>query len=239
LTHLAIDVYPKDAPIPPGEEWFYELDGRVHGPLSRADLEELLNGSGETALQVRVRQGAEGPWHPFRTASAAPATLPTPQPSWDGDLPVRSSQAPQSRLSAGKGGLGRLLRSNWDLCAGLVVWLLLNGLFLLWFQDPYSRERNYLQTLRTISSEVHELREKSASEAEWRAFAQRTHVALDPIVRDLKKSANASEPAKQQLLWAARDLTPRTLGPRTKERDEFDRRLNTYLNTAEAEIRDR
>jgi hypothetical protein len=236
---VAIDVYPNDAPIPPGEEWFYQLDGRVHGPLTRADLEELLNGSGETALQVRVRQGTDGPWRPFRTASVAPASFPMSQQNWGGDFPARSAAAPQPALSTGKGGLGRLLRSNWDLCTGLAVWLLLNGLFLFWFQDPYSRERSYLQTLRAISGEVQELREKSATEAEWRALAQRTRAALDPIVRDLQKSANASEPAKQQLLWAARDLTPRTLGPRTKERDEFDRRLNTYLNTAEAEIGNR
>ncbi len=35
------------------------LDGRIHGPLSRADLEELLNRSGETACDARVRKGPE------------------------------------------------------------------------------------------------------------------------------------------------------------------------------------
>ncbi len=93
LTHLAIDVYPNDAPIPPGEEWFYELDGRVHGPLSRADLDELLNGSGETALQVRVRHRTDGPWRPFRTASVAPASFPMSQQNLGGDFPARSAAA--------------------------------------------------------------------------------------------------------------------------------------------------
>ena len=40
------DVYPKSKPIPPAEEWYYELDGHTHGPLSRADFEDLLNRSG-------------------------------------------------------------------------------------------------------------------------------------------------------------------------------------------------
>jgi hypothetical protein len=40
-----------------GDEWYYELDGRVHGPMMRSALEELLGSSGETVADVRIRKG--------------------------------------------------------------------------------------------------------------------------------------------------------------------------------------
>jgi hypothetical protein len=118
----------------------------------------------------------------------------------------------------------------------LAAWILINVLYLTFWAQPYGRERRYLQTLQGISAEVQELRARTASDAEWRELAQRTRVALAPIVSDLKKSASAAEPGRQQLLWAARDLIPRTLGPRTKERDDNDRRLKAYLDNAQREL---
>ena len=56
------------------------------------------------------------------------------------------------------------------------------------------------------------------------------------MVSDLKKSASATEPIRQQLLWSARDLIPRTFGPRTKERDDVERRLKEYLDGAERQL---
>jgi hypothetical protein len=129
-----------------------------------------------------------------------------------------------------------LARAHWDIGAGAAAWVLLNVLYLAFWPQPYGRERRYLQSLQAVNGEVQELRAKSASDAEWRQLAERTRVALAPIVSDLAKSANASEPVRQQLLWSARDLIPRTLGPRTKERDEQERRLKEYLDSAQREL---
>jgi len=57
-----------------GEEWYYEVDGRPHGPLAWSDLEDLLGRSGETAVDVRIRKGPQGEWTAFRSASSAAGT---------------------------------------------------------------------------------------------------------------------------------------------------------------------
>jgi hypothetical protein len=229
-------VYPNDAPIPAGQEWYYELDGRSHGPISWADLEELLNRSGETALEVRVRQGADGPWTQFRSQSGA-AGAARPGSTWETHLPAGESVPPSGSRSpvAGKDVRG-LLRTYWDIAAALGVWILLNVSYLSFWPEPHSSERRYLQTLRAIETEVTQLRSKPTSDAEWHELSQRTKATLAPMVSDLKKSASSSEPLKQQLLWSARDLVPRTIGPRTKERDEEERRLKHYLDGAQREL---
>jgi len=229
-------VYPKDTPIPPGEDWYYELDGRAHGPLCRSDLEDLLNRSGETASVVRVRHGLDGPWKAFQiTAPVAETAGAMPSRLGSGSrgkiMTARRSVAP----SAARDFRG-LVRAHWDVGAGFAACVLLNVLYLAFWPQPYGRERRYLQTLQAVNGEVQELRAKSGSDTDWRQLAERTRVALAPIVSDLTKSANASEPVRQQLLWSARDLIPRTLGPRTKERDEQERRLKEYLDSAQREL---
>ncbi len=112
---------------------------------------------------------------------------------------------------------------------------MLDVVLLCWPQS-YARERGYLKTLRAIEADVQNLRSKPTSDAEWRRLAERTRATLAPIVSALKKSASSSEPVRQQLLWSARDLVPRTLGPRTKERDEQERLLKQYLDGAQREI---
>jgi hypothetical protein len=39
------------------EVWYYRLDGREHGPMSLAVLEELVASSGEIVTDVEVREG--------------------------------------------------------------------------------------------------------------------------------------------------------------------------------------
>jgi hypothetical protein len=132
--------------------------------------------------------------------------------------------------------LGDFWRARWQLVAVLGAWIALNALSLLFWPQSYSRERGYLARLQEIEAEVQALRAEPASEAEWRESAKRTWTTLAPVVSDLKKSANASEPVRQQLFWSARDIVPRALGPRTKERDEQDQRLKQYLDAAEREL---
>jgi hypothetical protein len=233
---LATNVYPKDTPIPPGGEWYYELGGRAHGPLSRGDLEDLLNPSGETASEVRVRHGLNGPWKAFQVTSSAAEAPGTADSESVGRSSGQTMSLRRSVAPVAARDFRELVRTHWDVGAGAAALVLLNVLYLAFWPQPYERERRYLQTLQAVSGEVQELRAKSASDADWRHLAERTRVALAPIVSDLKKSASASEPVRQQLLWAARDLIPRTLGPRTKERDEQERRLKEYLNSAQREL---
>jgi hypothetical protein len=128
------------------------------------------------------------------------------------------------------------MRAHWDIAAAVAAWVLLNVFYVAFWPQPYGRERRYLETLQAIIAEVQELRARPASDGEWREFTERTRGALAPIVSDLKKSASASEPVRQQLLWAARDVIPHTLGPRTKERDDHDRRLKALLDNAHREL---
>jgi hypothetical protein len=232
-------VYPNDARIPPDEEWFYELDDRARGALSRSDLEELLNRSGETASEVRVRQGVDGRWSPFQShLSGAPATrAPGSTPEWGPESAESVGHRPPPRpvSPTALSGSRDLLRRQLDFGAAIGAWVLLNVIFLYWPQS-YARERGYLQTLRAIDVQMHDLRAKPTSDAEWRQFAERTRATLAPVVSDLKKSASSSEPVRQQLLWSARDLIPGTLGPRTKERDQKERLLKQYLDGAQRQI---
>ena len=145
---------------------------------------------------------------------------PPPQP------PVSKTTVSESR---------GLLSRHWDVAAAIGAWVLLDVVLLCWPQS-YARERGYLKTLRAIEADVQDLRSKPTSDAEWRRLAERTRATLAPIVSALKKSASSSEPVRQQLLWSARDLVPRTLGPRTKERDEQERLLKQYLDGAQREI---
>jgi hypothetical protein len=233
-------VYRNEPQIPPGEEWYYELDGRAHGPMSRFDLEELLNRAGETAADVRVRQGAEGPWTPFRSPSLAAGTPPTAASIAESRSPsahsVGQPQPQRPGPTLAMGGVTGSVRAYWDVGVAIGLWILLNVVFFAFWPESHSRERRYLQALKAINAELQDLRAKPTSEAEWRQFAERTRTSLNPIVSDLKKSANSSEPVKQQLLWSARDVIPHTLGPRTRERDEQEQRLKKYLDSAEREL---
>jgi hypothetical protein len=230
-----------DKQIPSGEEWYYEIDGRSHGPLSRTDLEELLSRSGETAADVRIRQGMDGQWTPFRSGSPTANT-----PRWHGsasDLSgssaekVGQSGPRRSVTPAGRSGFRGFLHGHWDIAATVGVWILLNVLFLLFWPQPYARERRYLATLQGIVAEADRLRAKPASDREWQELALRTKQTLWPMVRDLEKSANSSELVRQQLRWCARDLAPRIIGPPSKERDEQERRLKQYLNSVAEALR--
>jgi hypothetical protein len=180
-----------------------------------------------------VRRGSDGPWIPFRSPSV-------PQASSVGSFSESMPEVPVNArrpVSQGSGtvsrGVGSLLRQQRSVLATIAAWILLNVLFIAFWPEPHARERRYLETLRAIEAEKQLLRKKPASDAEWQEFAQRTRSELVPIVNDLKNSASAAEPIRQQLFWSARDLVPRTLGPRAKERDDADRRLKTYLDAAE------
>jgi hypothetical protein len=230
----------KDETIPPGDEWYYELDGRAHGPFRRSALDELLGCAGETAADVRIRKGAEGEWSSFRSGSSVVGTpwlAGTPSgPSAPPAARAGESRAQRSRLQGEAKGFASLFHRNRDIAAAMGVWILLNVLFLLFWQEPHARERRYLATLQGIVTEADQMRAKPASQQEWQQMLQRTQKTLAPMVQDLQKSASSSELPRQQLLWCARDLAPKIMGPQSKERDQHERRLKQYLQSLEDSV---
>jgi hypothetical protein len=219
----------KDETIPPGDEWYYELDGRMHGPFRRSALDDLLGCAGETAADVRIRKGKEGDWTPFPSMVASVRSTGMTAVAVSSDRQAVSSEALLRRPE----GFKSLIVRHWDMAAAIGVWVLLNVLFLLFWPEPYARERRYLGTLQNVVADVDRLRAGSASGNEWQELAKYSREKLAPIVRDLEKSANSSEPVRQQLLWSARDLAPKIIGPPDKELDERERRLKQYLESVE------
>jgi hypothetical protein len=96
------------------------------------------------------------------------------------------------------------------LCiGGLATIRLLNGAF-----DKTVDRAQDVQKLRTLQqalAEVRALRDRGASDAEWEAAESSILTRTKPLIDDLKNTANRKQPAKQCLLWAARDTLPRFL----------------------------
>jgi hypothetical protein len=233
-------MYPKDVPIPPGEDWYYEIGGRIHGPIARDDLEAMLNRAGETALEVRVRKEADGSWTPYRTEKASYSLSPgassrqhvvSQEPCDEGTFEKPAHRPPKSApvVATARAGSRPPLANNKEIFAIAILWITVNAVLIVFWGDPYAQERRYLDVLEGIVSEVDEMQSKPTSEAEWMALVAKSKSTLAPIVQDLKRSASASHLPRQQLLWCAQDLAPRIIGPRTKEREEDKRRLKEYL----------
>jgi len=227
----------QDEPIPTGEEWYYELDGRTHGPMRYSDLEELLGRSGETASQVRVRKGADGHWSAFCSGVQVTAT-----PTIGAQLTERFEQSSAARpVPSGdwrgkSGGIASYFGQHRDLSILVGIWLLLNVLFISYWPAPYAKERRYLATLQDVVKEADQLRAGGASGNEWAGLAKRTKERLAPMIADLQRSASSSELPRQQLLWSARDLAPKIMGAQTKEREQNELRLKQYLQSVEQAV---
>jgi hypothetical protein len=223
----------KDEPIPAGEEWYYELDGRAHGPMRWSDLEELLGRAGETASQVRVRKGADGPWSAFRSGAQMTST-----PIVGAQSAERFEQSSVARpvVQSNSGGIASLFRQHRDLSAIAAVWIVLNVLFVMYWPEPYAKERRYLATLQEVVKEADQLRAGGATDTQWASLAKRTKERLAPMVADLQKSASSSELPRQQLLWSARDLVPKIMGAQSKEREQNESRLKQYLQSIEQAV---
>jgi hypothetical protein len=223
----------EDEPIPSGEEWYYELDGRAHGPMRWRDLDELLRAAGETASQVRVRKGADGPWSAFRSGAQ---TAPAPAASASSSERFVPSSAGRQIPIDRWGGIAWFFQQHRDLSAIVGAWILLNVLFFAYWPEPYAKERRYLAKLQEVVKEADDLRGRGAVDKEWAGLAKRSQDRLAPMIADLRKSASSSELPRQQLLWSARDLAPKIMGPSTTERDQNERRLKQYLESVERAI---
>jgi hypothetical protein len=112
------------------------------------------------------------------------------------------------------------LRGDWPIVAGVLVWAGVN--LVLWnVLDPFRRTENrYFQILTNAAQKARDAQALDAGERG--RIAASVVEEIKPIVEDLKKSANASEPVRQHLLWAGKDHLPRLFSASGKELSECD-----------------
>jgi hypothetical protein len=216
-------------------EWYYKFEGRAHGPLTLADLVDLIGASGDTAHDVIVRRGPEGSWMP---AESLPG-MPRPRTA----IIHRGEIRPASTISTSPAAAARMpartarefIRDNRDPVIAVAVWLVINVVILVAWTEPYTTERRYFATLRSLEAEVKALRDRDASGQDWTALRARGQRRLIPMVADLEKTANASEPIRQHILWAARDLIPKLMRPDAPDKD-VARLYRNHMKIVEREL---
>jgi hypothetical protein len=196
------------------DEWFYKLDDRERGPIELEELASLADVSGETAREIVVRRRGEETWIPLDAlrapvqdqqsletgSNSAHSTVST-------DRVVRTSVRWQGTAPAPSRGARFLafLRRNVDLIGSVLVLVGLNAILYATVKPPLSEEHRYFDTMRALRGEVETLQLRKASADDWNAFRIRSEETLNPIVKELERTANADRPIRQHLLWAGRD----------------------------------
>ena len=221
-------------------DWYYRLEDRVRGPMTLSQLTDLVAASGEMAREIVVKHHADGDWVPYESVDPETAkrlhTERATVPAAAAATAVRTDSAKTSvarSVSASvkpRRSLGEILSANRLVVAGVAVLLCFN--LVLWFAlDPLRRtERGYFQTVSDAAQKARDAR-KLDDAARGRIAAS---VAKDvkPIVEALKKTANASDPIQQHLLWAAKDQLPKLFSADGKELGQCDAIFQRHMYEA-------
>lgn len=209
----------------PEDDWYYEIGGRVHGPLKLSDLTELLDKSGETASEVKFRQGTDGQWVYRSPARTSPGTRrEEPIGSFPHSGVARHSHSDSGRRAAGS--WFSWIFEHRAVALLILVWILMNVGLIAW--PSHVRERNCIEVVRKVIAEAEQLRATTASEAQRREFTERSQRALEPIVKELKESEPSD--TTQLLLWAARDAVPRLFQSETAATLKQEQQLRQVLD---------
>jgi hypothetical protein len=93
-------------------------------------------------------------------------------------------------------------------------------------------ERAYYGVLDEVWRDLRGLRARSATEDEWSQFSAAAREKIQPIIKDLKRTAHADAPARQHLLWAAEDYLLPMLDDAREAPSESERRFAEHLAEA-------
>jgi len=153
------------------------------------------------------------------TSSPGPATSHRPPPSaWS--PPAKPAPRPATKSPArSTSNRGEMLapllqpKALGAIAAIAVAVLIFFGGSLL-FQGT-GGDIKKLEALQQILVEYRQVRDKQGS-SEWTAFAKKAKETVEPIVKELEKTASRHAPQKQYLLWAARDRLPTMLSGESK-----------------------
>lgn len=221
-------------------DWYYRIGDRERGPMTLDEIKDIVAASGELARTVSVRQHADGAWVAYEAVDDATAR----RLHADHSNPSRPSVAvrPTARPGGGDGSailprfdakaLGERLRSNWPIGAGLLGLAAFN-VALWFFLDPfYSTERRYLQVLTEAGQKARDARAKGLDGAERARLSATVVRDVKPMVESLRKTATASQPIRQHLLWAAENQLPKLFSGSGNELEQSDAIFQRHLHEA-------
>jgi len=231
---------------PPSNEdvrdWYYRIGDRERGPMTLAQLTDLVASSGDLAREIVVRHHADGEWIPYEAVDVATArrlhadrsTRPSQAfAAAHGDAPSHAVavRAASHGLKPKMNLRGRI-RADWPIVVAVLVWAAAN--VAVWnVLDPLqSTERRYFQILSDAAQKARDARAQGLDQADRGRIAASVIQEIKPIVADLKKTASASEPIRQHLLWAAKDQLPKLFSANGKELDECDAIFQRHMYEA-------
>jgi len=161
----------------------------------------------------------------------------TSPPAWSAPAtPARPIAKPATKSGGGLSFDLSALTSDPKMLGGVgliaAVGLVLAFMFLM--PASTSGERAKLEQLQKVYTEFKQLREKQAPANEWEQFVKTSAAIVDPIALELKDSASRQYPARQCLLWAARDrfkeMVQNAREKPTPQEEEFDYNLKKAAN---------
>lgn len=217
-------------------DWFYRIGDRERGPMNLSQLTDLVASSGEVANEIEVRQGNVGEWVPYERIDAVTAkrlqagrsAIGSPAPAVAREsprIPAATSIPAPPRLNSTRSITERFhlnWQIAWQIAVGVLVWAGVNVVLWNAFDPLQSQERKYYKTLTEAAQKARSAREQGLVGAERSRLAKSVLEEVKPMIADLNKSASASEPIRQHLLWAAKDQLPKLFSENTKELKECD-----------------
>lgn len=169
-----------------------EMDQEFLDNLSASDDEDAADTDEDTSAESSKESAAVA----SKKSSEATASQPTPEPE---PATAKSQKPAGSPLHQAGILLWAHLRYNSIIHVVMVVGI---AFAVLWNVVIAPPEKTAMQTYQEVWDELKSMRQRGASDSEWGKFAARSEERIDDIVEGLESSASASNPARQELLWA-------------------------------------
>lgn len=188
------------------ERWYLRIDGHNYGPATRTDLERFLQPPRLCSV-MEVKCG-DGVWFTIARHETIDKVLAkvgiVVEPVQEPSHPSSTSRSQGGALRDFCGGLGAWLVHHRRKAARVLVYGGLGVAAFLAFRDPYVGDREFLSRYETLWREARRFGTET-TDSDWRTFADRRIAELEPILRELERSASVHQPIRQNLLFAGRD----------------------------------
>ncbi len=97
----------------------------------------------------------------------------------------------------------------------------------------WATQQQCYSVLEQTYNELKELRSSDPGDADWNAFRDRSLGKLSDFVPKLEVHADVSDPASLSLLAVTRDYLPNLLREESRSSTEWERKIESHMNTAQ------